>query len=196
VAPVVTAGEEQRKVYFPKGTWYDFWTDQPYSGPLTTAVEAPIDRIPIFVRAGAIIPTQQVVEYVDQAPLNPLTLEVYPEGSSTRPYYEDDGISFAYQRGGFLLQRFSVSQQGGEVRVQISAREGHYTPPARSLVLKVHGQPCLPRLVQVGGKTLEIQASPETLNRATEGAAYDAAGRIVWIKAPDQGVALEARIQQ
>jgi len=196
VAPVVTAGEEQRKVYFPKGTWYDFWTDQPYSGPLTTAVEAPIDRIPIFVRAGAIIPMQQVVEYVDQAPLNPLTLEIYPEGNSTRPYYEDDGISFACQRGGFLLRRFSVSQQGGAVRVQISAREGHYTPPARSLVLKVHGQPCLPRLVQVGGKTLEIQASPETLNRATEGAAYDAAGRIVWIKAPDQSVALEARIQQ
>jgi alpha-glucosidase len=193
---VVTAGEDRRTVYFPKGAWYDFWTDKPYSGPVATTVEAPLDRIPIFVRAGAIVPMQQVVEYVDQAPIDPLTLEVYPEGSSTRTYYEDDGIGLAYQRGGFLLQRFSVSQEGGTVRVQISARDGHYTPPARSLVLKVHGQMRLPRLVQIGGKTLELQPSPEALHRAAEGAAYDATRRIVWIKIPDQGAALEATIQQ
>src|ERR1017187_3312595 len=61
-----------------------------------------------FVRGGAIIASQQDVQYTDQAAIDPLTLDVYPEGTSSRQYYEDDGISFDYQRGVSLLQTMTA----------------------------------------------------------------------------------------
>ena len=124
IAPVVREGETERAVYLPKGIWYNFWTDERYAGPLNLKVSAPIDHIPIFVRGGAIIPARQAVEYVGQAPINPLIFEIYPKDDSSREYYEDDGISFEYRRGVFLRERISISQHENGIRLEISSPEG------------------------------------------------------------------------
>ena len=79
-APVIEPGETSRTVYLPRGTWFDFASGRPYTGPVTITVDAPLDAIPMFVRGGAIIPTQQVMEFDNQAPLDPLTFEIYPQG--------------------------------------------------------------------------------------------------------------------
>ncbi len=196
VAPVIMTGAMQREVYLPRGVWYNFWTDRRYAGPTSIVVDAPLDRIPIFVRGGAIVPTQQVVEYTDQAPINPLTFEIYPDGSSSRDYYEDDGRSFDYQRGVSLDQQLSVSQNEHDVSISISAREGSYHPPARSFVLKVHSQGEKPQRVAIEGKTLPGLQSSAALDGTTEGWAYDNVNSMVWMKAPDQGTALTARIEK
>jgi alpha-glucosidase len=196
VAPVTKDDDIRREVYLPRGVWYDFWTDRRNTGPGRLTVDAPLERIPVFVRGGAIVPSQQAVQYSDQAPINPLTFEIYPEGASARQYYEDDGISFDYQRGVSLEQRLTVTQQPGGLSIEISAREGLYTPPARSLVLKVHGQRIAPRQVGAGGKELAAQSSVQALEAASEGWAYDEATDIVWLKIPDRGVALTAQIRQ
>ena len=194
VAPVVTEGKFERKVYLPKGTWYDFWSNQTYTGTKTITVDASLDRIPMFARGGAIVPTRQVVQYVGEAPIDPLTLEIYPEGHSTRQYYEDDGTSYDYRKGVYLLETVSADDADGTVKVEISGREGSYHPPSRSLIMKIHGLPCAPRRVELDGRQLAILPSIDEMEKLKEGAAYDSESRAVWIKTPDQNFPLEAII--
>jgi alpha-glucosidase len=196
VAPVVKTGDTERVVYFPKGTWYDFKTGKRYTGPLKTTVDAPLAHIPIFARGGAIIPMRQVVEYVDQAPIDPLTFEIYPEGESVRDYYEDDGISLAYKHGKYLLQKMAVRESDSEINLKLSPREGSYTPPARSLVFKIHGFTRAPQTIALGGRSAEISSDASALTGRDRGAVYELDTRTVWIKTPDQGAGLEVRIQK
>ena len=122
------------------------------------------------------------MQYTDQAPIDPLTFDVYPDGTSSRQYYEDDGISFDYQHGVSLLQKITVSEQDHNVGVEVSAREGSYTPPARSLVIKIHGERTLPRQVTVAGRELAGQAQSKSSSTATEGWAYDEDASVVSIR--------------
>ena len=196
VAPVVVEGELHRKVYLPRGEWYDYGSGKLYVGPVQTIVEAPLDRIPMFVRAGAIVPMRQVVQYVDQAPINPLTFEIYPRGNSSRVYYEDDGISFDFEKGKFLLQQLSVSDQTSNLTIKISPVASGYIPPDRTMVLKVHGQPSIPRSVKADNQELEIRSSSAALKEVSAGAAYDADEKIVWIKVPDRHAHLEITVEK
>lgn len=196
VAPVTKDYDLSRGVYLPKGVWFDYWTDQRYVGPANIEVAAPMERIPLFVRGGAIVPSQQDMQYTGQAPIDPLTLDVYPAGTSHRQYYEDDGISFDYRHGVYLRQTLTASQQSRAVRVEITAREGSFQPPRRSLVVKVHGQKAQPRQVTASGATITRQDSVKALAASTAGWAYDDAAGIVWIKVLDQGAALQFDVEQ
>jgi alpha-glucosidase len=196
VAPVVKAGETKRNVYLPKGTWSDFWTDKRYTGPTNITVDAPLAHIPIFVRGGAIVPLRQVVQYVEQEPINPLTFEIYPEGESSRTYYEDDGLTLNYQQGSFLIQKVSVADQGEEISLRISPRQGSYVPADRSLILKVHALQRAPQVVQVGGRALDVAPTTDALSRLTEGTAYDGDARVLWIKIPDQSGGITACVRK
>ncbi len=189
VAPVVKDDERRWPVYLPKGKWFNFWTHRPYDGLRTIVVHAPLGRIPLFARGGAIIPTQQLVQYTDQVPINPLTFLIYPDGNSSRQYYEDDGESFAYQHGAYLLERVSVSQRRTGVTVRISARQGLYTPPPRALALKIFDQRVPPRAAILNGHSLPRETSLSLLNRAKQGWYYDVDSGIVQVRFPDRGVA-------
>jgi len=195
IAPVTKDDESGREVYLPRGVWYDFWTDRRATGPQSLAGDAPLERIPLFVRGGAIIPSQQLTQYAGQAPLGPLIFDVYPEGASTAQYYEDDGISFDYQRGISLLQSLTVVPDAQGLSVELSARQGRYTPPARSLVIKVHAQRSRPRQVVIDGKELAFRSSAKELDAAADGWTYDDTANIVWLKAPDRGIAMKAQIR-
>jgi alpha-glucosidase len=142
------------------------------------------------VRGGAIIPSQQDVQYTDQAPIDPLTLDVYPSGKSSRQYYDDDGITFDYRKGAYLLQSMTAVQAENSVDVSLSAREGTYTPHARSLVVKVHGQRVPPRQVTLGTAELSKAASLDALRQSPEGWAYDQGADVIWVRVPDEGKAL------
>jgi len=86
VAPVVQAGVTKRKIYLPAGTWTHLWSERRYEGPAEIEIEAPIDDVsglPVFVRAGAILPTQPLVQFLDDNVPEGLTLDVYPAGSSS-----------------------------------------------------------------------------------------------------------------
>jgi len=196
VAPVLLSNHTQREVYLPRGVWYDFWTDRRYSGPTNITVDAPLERIPLFVRGGAIVPTQQLVQYTSEAPINPLTFEIYPDGSSSREYYEDDGLSFEYQRGVSLDERVSATESGGQFNITISSPTGTYKPSARSLMFKVHSQRNSPHNVEIGGKRVNALRAVADLDQAVEGWAYDEINNTVWIKTPDQGMAMTAQIEK
>ncbi len=191
VAPVTKDYDISRGVYLPRGVWYDFWTDHRYVGPVQIEASAPMERLPLFVRGGAIVPSQQDMQFADQASIDPLTLDVYPDGTSSRPYYEDDGISFDYQHGVFLRQTFTARQGEQGVTVEISAREGSYSPPRRALVIKIHAQKLAPRRVTLAGQPFVARNSVKDLQAASDGWVYDEKAGIVWAKVPDQGTALK-----
>eukprot|EP01037_Dinobryon_pediforme_P023357 gene23358-24782_t len=102
VAPVTAYKARSRSVYFPEGTrWYDFDTGRAYQGGTRATVDAPFERLPLFVRAGAIVPTGPVTQYVDERRDAPLTILVYPGADGSFSLYEDDGRSTAYKTGAY-----------------------------------------------------------------------------------------------
>jgi len=100
VAPVTEYKARSRSVYLPAGTrWYDFYTGRSYEGGQTIAADAPYERIPLFVRAGSIVPTGPAIQYTDQDPGGPITLSVYTGADGSTSIYNDDGVSRQYLNG-------------------------------------------------------------------------------------------------
>jgi alpha-glucosidase (family GH31 glycosyl hydrolase) len=147
VAPVLEAGATSRRVVFPAGDWVNFWTDSVVHGGSTRDVSAPLDRIPLFVRAGSIIPMAPAMDYTDERPLDTLRLSVYPAAgtNSSALLYEDDGHTTAYRSGDFALTRFtqSVTGTGSRRRIvlTIGRSKGEYTGKIlkRTYIIDVHG---------------------------------------------------------
>jgi alpha-D-xyloside xylohydrolase len=100
ICPVIKPGVQSREVYLPSGAnWIDFWTGKSYAGGLSLSAAAPIDKLPIFVRAGAIVPTGPLMQYVDEKPTDPLTVRIYPGANGSFDLYEDEGMNNNYRRG-------------------------------------------------------------------------------------------------
>lgn len=194
VAPVVRSGETTRTVYLPAGTWYDFWRERKYSGPATIVAPAPLGRVPLFVRGGAILPTQQVVEFSGQAPIDPLTFEIYPEGTSSREYYEDDGISLNYQRGVYLHEDIVAASGSKVTTIKAGDREGSYLPPPRSIQLKLHAQQIAPSEVKLNGRELARVDDTAALETVASGTTFDGETRIVYVKFPDPNAPYDVQI--
>ena len=165
VAPVTAAGQTVRKVYLPKGIWYDFWTDRPFEGGGYVYVDAPLETLPLFVRAGAVLPMREVQQYVDEKPLTALELHVYPGEGGRSFLYEDDGSSMAYTRGEWRITRFAVEHTEEAIRLNLGDPEGAYQPHRRDWVIILHGQKQEPLQVLVDGKALakkDIAFDPES----------------------------------
>ncbi|HEY9782462.1 MAG TPA: TIM-barrel domain-containing protein, partial [Leptolyngbyaceae cyanobacterium] len=137
-APIYRPGVEHRAVYLPEGTWYDWWTGESYTGAAHILAHAPLERMPLYVRAGAIIPMQPVMQYVDEHPLNSLRLRIW-SGTGEFTFYEDDGHSFEYRHGVWATTKYLVSIDGEKTIVEIGAREGKWTPPQREVIVEVVG---------------------------------------------------------
>ena len=105
VAPVLEQGATKKMVYLPEGTWYDFETGKEYAGGQYYLVDAPLDVCPMFVKAGSVIPTYDVVQYVGEKPYDTLKLLTYP-GKGSYVHYQDNGEDFKYQDGEYALYEF------------------------------------------------------------------------------------------
>jgi alpha-glucosidase len=187
VAPVLIEGATSREVYVPAGEWFNFWTGEKVVGPRHISVDAPLDALPLFARGGALIPTQQVVQYVDEAPINPLTLNVFPAADSTSTTYEDDGLTTEYQQGKYARTRFRCQQTPEQITLQVSQRESGYVPAPRSYLLKFNAVDKTPQQVQRGGQSLPKAATLGQLRQQERGWTYDGLKKIVWVKFPDEG---------
>lgn len=137
VAPITRPGVTHRMVYLPAGVWYDYWTGERLTGAQWTAVEAPLARIPVFVRGGAVLTLGNVRQSTNE-PVTELTLDVYPAGESAWTWIEDDGLSFACEQGAIAETTATVSATDDGVVCFIAARQGAYTPAPRTITLRVH----------------------------------------------------------
>jgi alpha-glucosidase (family GH31 glycosyl hydrolase) len=102
VAPVVEKGAASRNVYLPRGRWYDFWTDDLVEGGREISREVDLETIPIYVRAGSILPFGPVKQYTAEKVNDPLSPVIYPGADDSFLLYEDDGTTFDYRRGEWM----------------------------------------------------------------------------------------------
>jgi alpha-glucosidase (family GH31 glycosyl hydrolase) len=161
VAPVTRAGATQWPVYLPAGTWFDFWTHERFEGGQGIGAHAPLDRLPLFVREGAIIPTGPAMQYHDERPLDDVTLLVYPGPRSSFTLYEDDGATRAYEKGRYALTEFDCTRGAGSVTLRLAAPVGDAAviPAGRTYTLQVH-MPKPPRSVTLDRRAEPARPSP------------------------------------
>ncbi|MGD9677646.1 MAG: TIM-barrel domain-containing protein [Vulcanibacillus sp.] len=107
VAPVTKEGAKDRVVYLPEGNWYDFWTNEKISGSQYIKAKAPLDRIPLFIKANTILPLLSERNYIDEKEWSELILLIYPETIGEYTLYEDDGKTNDYLEDQFSLTKFS-----------------------------------------------------------------------------------------
>jgi alpha-glucosidase len=137
-APIYRPGIEHRAVYLPEGSWYDWWSGDRYEGPTHILAHAPLERMPLYVRAGAIIPMAPVMQYADERPIDQLTLRIWP-GTGEWTLYEDDGHTFEYRTGAWATTTYRVRPDGQQAIVEIQSRDGEWTPPSREVIVQLVG---------------------------------------------------------
>ncbi len=138
-APILQPGVRARAVYLPAGEWFDWWTGRRLTGGGWTWTEAPLDSMPLYVRAGAILPLGPAMQHTGERPLDELMLEVYPgEGEFT--LYEDDGLTDACERGDYCQTHYRLHRRAGNLELEVWAREGSYQPPVRNVTVRFHGR--------------------------------------------------------
>jgi alpha-D-xyloside xylohydrolase len=123
VSPVLSAGATSRNVYLPAGTWYDFWTGAQEAGGRTASFPAPLSELPLFVRAGSILPLGPNIQYATES-ADPVELRVYPGADATFTLYEDAGDTYAYEAGKYAT--VTLRWNDAERQLTIGAREGSY----------------------------------------------------------------------
>ncbi len=160
IAPVFRSGDWREGVFLPEGRWIDYWNGTILdAGPEGRSVDVPVDlaTIPVFVRAGAILPMYPESLYDGQVPPDPLTLDIYPHGSSEFQLYEDDGQTRQYLEGAFSTQAFrAVTDPGaGSIQVHLESANGSYEGilEQRKIVLRLH-VPSPPNEVTLNGTVL------------------------------------------
>ncbi len=99
VSPVTTQGATSRRVYLPKATWYDFWTGAKSEGGKYIDAEAPLAKLPLYVRAGSIIPMGPTMEWSTEKPADPIEVRVYPGANGDFTFYEDENDNYDYTKG-------------------------------------------------------------------------------------------------
>ncbi len=125
VSPVTQEGATSRWLYLPPAPgWYDFWTGRKTQGDQRVKASAALDRIPLYVKAGTILPLGPEVEYAGEKPDAPIVLRVYRGADATFDLYQDAGDSYAYEHGAHCLIPMRWNDATGQL--SIGARAGHY----------------------------------------------------------------------
>lgn len=174
VAPVYKSETKRDSIYLPKGTWYDYWNGKAYSGnSWLNRYNTPLEKLPVFVKAGAIIPMYPQMDYDRQRKADTLTLDIYPYKTSSFNLYEDDGITREYKTGGFAKTLIRVAA-GRNTQVNINAAKGNYAGKymKRVYLLDIH-QAIMPKKVMVNGQALVVYVSGEQFAQAKSGCYFD-----------------------
>jgi alpha-D-xyloside xylohydrolase len=124
VAPVTTEGAISRTVYLPQATWYDFWTGEKQEGGKRMQADAPLDKLPLFVRAGSIVPMGPAMEWTTEKPADPIELRVYPGADGDFTLYEDENDGYGYERGAYAT--IGLHWDDGAKTLTIGARQGSF----------------------------------------------------------------------
>jgi len=139
VAPVVEKGATARKVYLPRGAWYDFWTGERQEGGREISRSVDLETTPLYVRAGAIVPLGPVKQYTGEKVNDPLMVTVYPGAAGSFLLYEDDGSSFTYRNGAWMGIEMRWDDTRRTLQMELAPGSRMLAPLRRELILKRAG---------------------------------------------------------
>jgi len=165
VAPVTGFEARSREVYLPAGDWYEAQTGQKLSGARTIAAAAPRERIPLFIRAGSIVPLGPDVQWTGENPQGPLTVHIFAGAEGAFTLYEDQGEDMGYARGEFARLTFAWDNRAR--RLTIGARQGRFPGMAetRAVTVILHdGGAGGPVFERTEGRAVEYSGRPLTLS--------------------------------
>ncbi len=196
VAPAADTYDTVVEVWLPANTtWYDYSTGERYEGGAngkTITVAAALEEIPVFVKAGAIVPMGPDIEYADEKPLDPLTLDIYPSGTSSYTLYEDDGETRQYiTQNAYTTTTYTCIEDGSNViTFNIGARQNHneqitdYMPESRSYNLQFN------HIADIVSVTMNTSVVPQVdsmsaYNSAASAYYLDEENDILYVRLPD-----------
>jgi alpha-glucosidase/alpha-D-xyloside xylohydrolase len=159
VAPVTEKGATSRRVYLPQGDWYDFWTEERLVGGRELSRDVDLATMPLYVRAGCVLPLGPVRQFTSEKVEGPMTLVVYPGADAAYTLYEDDGISFAYRRGEWMKIEMRWNDAGRRLTLQLAPGSRLLPPWRRRIEVRMAGEPST-RTVEFTGRPLSVQLSP------------------------------------
>lgn len=156
VCPVSQKEVKKRKMYLPEGTWFHFWSDDKFKGKQEIEIRTPLNEIPLFIQAGAIIPMQPVMQYVDEFIPDELTLHIYyPAKETISELYQDDGETQDYQRGVSSCKSFT-SKPTSEGAIITQEIDGYYESLYKGYRIVLHGFSESISIVEVDGKSYPL----------------------------------------
>jgi len=136
VAPITDAGATQRDVYLPKSAdWFDFWTGKRIKGGQTIKAEAPLDKIPLFIKAGSIVPMGSIIQYSSEKPADTLEIRVYKGSDAQFDLYEDEGDNYNYEKGKYTIIPFKWNEQSQSLTIEDS--KGNYPGSLKNRIFNV-----------------------------------------------------------
>jgi len=158
VCPVQEPNAQGRRMYFPRGNWYNYWTDEKLEGGVERWVPAEIDSIPLYVMEGAMIPKYPVQQYVGELEIKELHIDVYfKEGTEISLVYEDQQDGYDYKKGRYSLRRFRLKGKGNELIIQ-QFKDGNFTSSYDRFILQLHGLPFTVGTVHLDNEPVDLQA--------------------------------------
>jgi alpha-glucosidase len=154
IAPV-SSTQQFAKVYLPEGEWYDLHTEKRYSGKQEIIVEAPLERLPVFVKGGTMLVMQSLVQTTKQQPEDVLTVHCFSaKQGSEFVYYEDAGEGFAHEQGGYYKR--IITFDAAKKTLRFEKREGNLASKFKRVRLVMHGFEGLPQEITVAGRKVAL----------------------------------------
>ncbi len=155
VCPILEPNSVGRRMYIPRGNWYNYWTGELAEGRREAWVACDYDQIPIFIREGAVIPKYPVQQYVGEKVIEEISLEVYyKSGKEKSVLYEDAQDGYDYNKGRFSLSTFKLAGTASELVVQ-QHREGNFEPTYSRYRISLHGLPFAISAIKVNSELLD-----------------------------------------
>ncbi|MEG8946392.1 glycoside hydrolase family 31 protein [Rosettibacter firmus] len=139
VAPVLNSYDKFKKLYLPAGRWYDWDENKVIDGGKWIIKEVPINKIPIFLKEGGIIPMQEVLNYVGEKNVDSLQFLIFPSAKSEYTFYEDDGISYDNENGKYSLTKFLIEQNSKSIKLSVEKIKNDYQSSVKKYNLKFVG---------------------------------------------------------
>ncbi|MDQ6901416.1 MAG: DUF5110 domain-containing protein [Bacteroidota bacterium] len=166
VSPVTESNSKIKNVYLPKGTkWYDFWKGNKLEGGQSVITDAPIDILPLYVKAGSIIPMGPEMEYATQRPADTIELRIYPGANGSFKFYEDANDNYNYEKGEYAT--FNFTWNDANKQLNISARKGSFPGMLQKRIFNIvvvsdtHGvgvnEEKADKIIKYNGKSIDVK---------------------------------------
>ena len=157
ICPVHEPNAQGRRMYLPRGTWYNYWTNEAVIGGMEKWVVAGLDKIPIFIKEGAMIPKYPVQQYVGELEVKEMVLDVYyKNGVETSTVYEDGQDGYDYKKGRYSLRNFNLKGKANELLIQ-QFKDGSFITSYETLKMNLHGLPFKISKIQIDNEFVDLK---------------------------------------
>jgi alpha-glucosidase len=166
ISPILEQNAKGRRMYIPRGKWYNFWTDEVVEGGREMWVDADLDSMPMFIKEGAVIPKYPVQQYVGEKKFNEITLEVYYKaGKESSKLYDDAHDGYDYKKGRFSLRTFKVTGKKKELIIQ-QHKSGEFNADYNNFNMVFHNLPFAITSIQIDNVAIKLENTNTTKTQA------------------------------